>query len=311
MTSKFITADDVATMLDLSVEIVSAAIGERGNLPDLAFRELTPEEHAATETEVEAVLADPKLNKAGAEALARWERGWGEILERIESDGVSLENLTPQYFHHKTMRFQGRYIQPVSEGFEQRLYHYIRQVVYREYLSEAGHVLEFGCGTGSNLLLLHQMFPALRLVGCDWAQPSQEILARIGEETGGDIHGNRFDMFTLQGRENIDIGDETVVMTMHAMEQLGPNFVAFLDYLLEAKPRLCLHIEPIAEFYDTSRKFDQYAYDYHYNRNYLSGFSNKLDELNRDGKITIEKEKRLGFGSQFQEAYSLIVWRVL
>lgn len=309
--SKHISVDDLAGMLELPVDAVRTATGVEAVFPDLIYRELTLEENAEAVAKVESVLADPNLNKAGAEALARWEQGWGEILARIEAKGVSLETLTPQYFHHDIMRFQGRYIRPETVDFEQRFFHYVRTVIYREYLADAESVVEFGCGTGSNLLLLHQMFPMHKIIGCDWAHPSQKILEMIAAEIGADIHGTRFDMFTLDGRKNIQIDDRTVVMTMHAMEQLGANFEAFLEYLIEARPGLCLHIEPIAEFYDVTDIFDKNAYNYHNNRKYLSGFFDKLNEHQLDGKIAIKKAKRLGFGSQFQEAYSLLVWKVV
>jgi len=43
----------------------------------------------------------------------------------------------------------------------------------------------------------------------------------------------------------------------------------------------------------------------------LSGFFNKLRDYEKVGDIEIIQSHRSGFGSTFQEAYSIIVWRPL
>ena len=118
-------------------------------------------------------------------------------------------------------------------------------------------------------------------------------------------------MFTLDGNENINITNFTAVVTLHAMEQLGDNFGPFLDMLISNRPAVCIHLEPIIEFYDTTLEFDLYAVNYHNKRNYLSGFLNKLHNYEKVGDIEIIQSHRSGFGSTFQEAYSIIVWRPL
>jgi hypothetical protein len=53
------------------------------------------------------------------------------------------------------------------------------------------------------------------------------------------------------------------------------------------------------------------AVNYHNKRNYLSGFLKKLQDYEKAGDIEIIQSHRSGFGSTFQEAYSIVVWRPL
>ena len=160
-------------------------------------------------------------------------------------------------------------------------------------------------------MMLRDMYPNVHLVGCDWAAPSQEIITKINDETNARIDPVNFNMRNLAGLAQLDFRPETAIVTLHSMEQLGAEIELFLDMLLTAKPRLCLHLEPILEFYDPTVEFDNIAIEYHNKRNYLSGFYNKLIQMKDRAEIDIIQARRLGYGSAFQEAYSLILWRPL
>ena len=172
-------------------------------------------------------------------------------------------------------------------------------------------MIEFGCGTGVNLLQIHKKFPEIQLTGCDWAEPSQELINEINLAIGSKIKALNFNMFTLEGKEKLDFTESTAVLTFHAMEQLGKNFRPFLEMLIDNRPAICVHLEPIVEFYDTNLAFDKFAIIYHNKRNYLSGFLTILNEYVKYGKIEVIQAHRCRFGSIFQEAYSLVAWRVI
>ncbi len=101
------------------------------------------------------------------------------------------------------------------------------------------------------------------------------------------------------------------VLSVHALEQLSGNWGPLLDKLLEVKPKLCLHLEPILELYDESILFDFLAAKYHRRRNYLHGWLSRLRELEAAGRVQITEERRLGFGDRYHEAYSVLAWRPL
>ena len=81
--------------------------------------------------------------------------------------------------------------------------------------------------------------------------------------------------------------------------------------MLRFRPALCVHVEPIVEWYDARTPFDEAARAFHKARGYWEGFPWRLHLLDQAGRIEILKQKRSGFGSLYLEGYSQIVWRPL
>ena len=86
-------------------------------------------------------------------------------------------------------------------------------------------------------------------------------------------------MLTLEGKENLQMCQDTAVITIHSIEQLGNSFSPILDYLLYKKPGIVFHLEPIFEFYDSGNDLDDLAIKYHKKKNYLNGYLPALEEL--------------------------------
>ncbi len=224
-------------------------------------------------------------------------------------DRSRSNSLRPQYFRGEpTCRFHGRYIRPIEPSFEYEVSLTLRRLIFEKFLGGFETVVEIGCGTGINILLLAAHFPKMRLVGCDWAAPSRDIVNAIANQSGRDIEGHLFNMLTAQGWDGATIDGKTAVLTVHAMEQLAGNWRPFADFVLSRKPALCLHIEPILELYDGS-PFDDRARRYHLKRGYLSGYLPFLQDLAQDGKIELVNVQRVPFGGVYHEAYSIVAWR--
>lgn len=306
--SSQVTIDDILGMTGIPASKIADATVIEDACRQLHYRTPTSTEVQDIRRQVVGALAHPKLARAGSDRLAQWEHGWQEILNRVRANGYQPELLTPQYFQHRVLRFRGRYIVADVVDFEFRLYEILRRVLFSNYLKGCERLVEFGCGTGINLLLLSELFPNMSLIGCDWAQPSQELIKIIGGAIGHNLTGIRFDMFAPPDNGLI-INTDTAVITMHALEQLGDKFRPFIDYIRAARPGICLHVEPVAELYDVSDPFDKVALDYHMKRNYLSGFLTNLHDLETNGEIDLIEVRRIGFGSLHHEAYSLVVWR--
>jgi hypothetical protein len=98
------------------------------------------------------------------------------------------------------------------------------------------------------------------------------------------------------------------VYTVASLEQVGLEFKKFVDYLLKNKPKLCVHVEPVAELLDNSNLLDYLSVKYFEKRNYLRGFLTYLRQLEKQGKIRILKARRTYIGSLFIEGYSVIIW---
>lgn len=275
--------------------------------PRLGYRALVEEEQQDCLAEAMRPIIADNLEPSGRERRHRWETGWSENLAEFRESGYSFDRLRPKYVRHKTLRFRGRYIRVDDPGFEEVVFTALRQFLFARYLKGVRSVVEFGCGTGTSLLTLGRMFPETEMVGCDWARASQDILADLAEQTGFRIRGENFDMFAPN--TELDFPAGAAAMTFTAMEQLGTEFEAFAEYLLEKRPSVCIHVEPTSEFYGRNDPFDALALRYHQKRNYLTGFLPWLKDRKARGEIEILESRRLGFGSFFHEGYSVLVWK--
>jgi hypothetical protein len=229
----------------------------------------------------------------------KWEAAWGDINNSLE-ESFSLEKLTPNYFKYNILRYKGNFIK-AKENFELDFYTKVRHHYFDKYLKDAENVVEFGAGTGHNLVLLSKINRYAMLTATDMAFSTRDIIKKINREHGMHISWLHFDMMKP---ECSWVMDKVSVMTMHSMEQLGLNFTKFVDFLIEKKPKICFHIEPIYELY-TDSEFDLLAKKYHLKKGYLVGLLDYLKSKNVD----IIEQKRLDFGSQYHEGYSVIVWK--
>jgi SAM-dependent methyltransferase len=253
----------------------------------------------------ESEVADLRIS--GPHRAADWERGWGENLREFEAAGHEPGALVPKYNRHRVLRLGGDYVRVANPRFEYDVYTALRHHHFPRWFGKVKRVVEFGCGTGTSLLVLAELFPDMQLCGLDWAESSQQILARLSARIGRTIEGQRFDMFAPD--EAIELGAGTGVLTSAALEQIGADHGPLLDFVMARSPDICVHFEPLLELYEGASLFDEVARRYHVRRNYLRGFVPRLQELEAQGKVEILELRRTSFGSYFHEGYSVIVWR--
>jgi hypothetical protein len=309
MDQRALTADDFAQLTGVA-GVSAKRILKRYPVADLRYRELAEDERERAEAEVEDVINNRALRTVGGDDPTVWERGWGEVAASVKDRQITIEALRPQYFRGEPVcRLNGRYVRALAPGFEYDAGLILRRIVFDAFLGEFEKVIEIGCGTGINLLLLMEQFPGISLVGCDWAQASCDILSAMARQTGQAIKGHVFNMLTGTGWDGEDIDGRSAVVTVHAMEQLGAHWQPFLQFLQRRAPALCLHIEPLLELYDAESAFDDRARRYHLKRNYLNGFHAHIGELARAGKASILASRRVRFGGFYHEAYSILAWR--
>jgi SAM-dependent methyltransferase len=277
--------------------------------PDLIYRPLSEVEAATAMAAIDDVIRGKPLRVAGADDPDVWERGWSELASQLEHQQITTQTLRPQYFHAAVpCRLFGTLVEQVTPNFEYWVGLCVRFATFAEFLRDRKHIVEFGCGTGINLLLLAELLPAARLVGCDWATPSQKILAQMARESGKAIEGHRFNMLMVEGDcGGIDI--DTAVLTVHALEQLGSNWGPILEFLGARRAGIYLHLEPLLELYDSRVPLDELARRYHLKRNYLQGFVPTIQKLAENRQAEILALRRVQFAGLYHEAYSVMVWR--
>jgi hypothetical protein len=305
---------DVAAFARLTGAPASAAramLDEIG-APPLHYRPLCASERTAVLADFETTITEKSLRVAGTDDPAVWERGWGELADQVRETKITLESLRPQYFHDDVpCRLFGDLVMPASAAFEYWVGLGVRWLAFDEFLRGWPRVVEFGCGTGINLLLLSRLLPEACLVGCDWARASQRILAVMARQRSDRIEGHRFNMLVAEGWDGAAIDADTAILTVHALEQLSTGWHPFLDYLVARRPGICLHLEPLVELYDEQRPLDALASRYHRKRRYLEGFLPAVEALAAAGRAEILARRRTSFGGLYHESYSILAWRPL
>jgi len=237
-----------------------------------------------------------------------WAQGWNENLENLLVSSNLGASLKPKYFRDSQwLRFRGELISLEDQQAELKIFDFIRRYLFLTYCSKSDMIAEFGCGSGYNLLSLAHLFPNKQIRGYDWVEPCVEIANLLGSRLGADISGYLFDMTCPDW--NVRLSESATVVTIHAMEQLGDQFQSFVEFLLREKVSRVVHLEPVSELYNPMVLLDCLALIYHRHRNYLWGYLANLQKLEASGKLSIEKIKRIHFGSRFHEAYTILVWK--
>jgi hypothetical protein len=237
---------------------------------------------------------------AGGHRQSEWEKGWKENLD--------AGTILPKYFgKYNVLRWKQTFVKPISENYEANMLHLIVDWLADKYMRSASFICEFGCGTGHNLQQVRLINNSCLLMGLDWTASSQELIEKIAEDTSDLLlYGRHFDFFNPDYDFNIE---DSIIYTVAALEQTGERYTDFLDYLLYYKPKLCIHIEPIAELLNYRNLLDYTSIKYFKKRGYLSGFLTRLRELESKGQAEILLAQRTFIGSLFIEGYSVVVWK--
>lgn len=273
----------------------------------LTYTDLSKEERDECILRITKGLVGSEFEVVGAHRQEKWEKGWGENLTAFKERKEGA--LIPYYFQKDQIaRWRQELVKPMKPGFDYGALTIILEWLYKKYMKEAGTIYEFGCGTGHHLLQLQEINPKAMLVGLDWAIASQNLLDEmIKRGVLKNASSRRFDFF--EPDYSLDLSSDSVVYTVAALEQVGERHTAFVDYLMNKKPSLCVHVEPIAELLNPEQLLDFLSIEYFRKRKYLWNFLTHLRTLEKKGKIKIHDARRtyLG-GNMYVDHYSVIVW---
>lgn len=273
------------------------------------YQALEKPERDATILRVLRRLESGEVTRVGEHRQEVWERGWEENLEAYSREGFALESLLPRFIRPEPMiRVDADFVRAENPRFEFEFHDVVRRWICRRFMQGVSAVYEFGCGSSYNLVACAEELPGVRLVGLDWAMSAVRLASLIGEKRNLPLVGKRFNLFDPDSA--LEIGPGDAALTICALEQVGPKHGAFVDYLLEKRPAVCVHMEPIVDFYEQENLVDHLAIRFHNSRGYLSGFLGHLRDLESSGRIELIEARRLRFGSLFHEGYSVVAWRV-
>ena len=231
------------------------------------------------ETDTQVIGAPDRTN--------RWFEGWKENLDDFQNSEYNLE----------------------EEHFEHAYFNVFRSWLFEKYFEPYNSIYDIGCGCSYNLIKLCEMFPEKKVYGFDFVQSSVDIVNELAKNHDLNTEGALFNIVDPDFDINLD--ENSLVFTSGVIEQIASKFDNFIDFLLQKKPKLVVHVEPTYEVYDQEILFDHLAAKFHKKRGYTIGYLPRLKELEKEGKVEILKIKRLNFGSLFMEGFTNIIWRPL
>jgi len=271
---------------------------------DFRYRRLAPAERDQVVLRILSRLDANAFARVGQQRKPIWEAAWSEQARQFAAG----RGLTPNYIDvDAVIRLDGDYAQPAQPNFEAGFSSLFRPWLFERFFSGARAIYEFGCGSGFNLVTLAGLFPDTPLCGLDWAAPAVDLVNAVADAQGLNLRGLPFDFFAPDPALQLPAG--SAVLTSCALEQVGDQHEAFTQFLLDRRPSICLHMEPLAELYDPASLPDYLALRYHRQRNYLDGFLTRLRRLEAEGRIAIIALRRVRFGNLYHEGYSYVAWK--
>lgn len=305
--AKNITLTDFERMFRFAPGTLPGFIKEELSKIDTSYHQADAAELAEYILQYLQQIDKPWLVRNKAENLAAFEKGWSENYQKMVTEGISLNALKPGYFReNKFLRYDNGLIVPANHQLEFDLFKVARYCVFDKYLRNAEAVVELGCGSCQNLLMLADFFKHIKIFGADWTQASIKTADFLAKKLNRDIVGFHLDM--LEPQKDIQLPSGAALLTIHAFEQLGRGYGPILKYIFESKPSIVVHYEPIIELFTEDNLLDFMAIRYFHKRNYLQCYLSSLHELEKRGIIEIIEEYRPFLGGVLHDS-SIIVWR--
>jgi SAM-dependent methyltransferase len=302
-----LTIDDFARAFGVGNDELSPAVCEAIERFDFRYQDLSAPDRDRVILDILKKLKSNHFAKVGEQRKDIWEKAWSEYLQNFSSKNCDFDELNPKFINtNPVVRLNQQYVRTADSKFELNFFRVFRRYLFEKYLANLDAVYEFGCGSGFNLVACAELYPEKSIYGLDWS-PSSVQIANLMATQGLNVQGRSFDFFAPDDR--LELADNSAILTMCALEQIGSKHEAFLQFILSRSPGLCIHMEPLCELYDGENLVDYLAIEYHQNRGYLDGYLTRLQELETQQKIEILQTKRLYFGSLYHEGYSFIVWK--
>lgn len=303
-----LTVGDFARLFGTSINEVESHCGNLIEDGEFRYEILTGEIRDRLILQALDKIFAPDLPKAGERRQGDWELGWRENLEAFVASDGDISELIPKYFKKNVpARLDLQYIQPLSPNFVFEYTHVYRTWIFKKFLSDMDNIYEFGCGPAYHLAYLAQLFPSKKLWGLDWASSSQEIVKVMAKRYQWDIQGRRFDFFHPDS--DLVLRENSALLTFGALEQVGGNHEAFLEFVLRNRPAICVNVECLQELYDPDDLLSFLALQYDRKRNYLSGYLSRLREFEQEKKIKILNVHYHKFGNLFDDPLSYVIWK--
>jgi ubiquinone/menaquinone biosynthesis C-methylase UbiE len=278
---------------------------------NLSYNYLNKKEYNKYFKKIITSLIEKNIKKSGKEYKKKWEKGWYENYYKFKKTN-NFSDLIPKYFFkERVSRIGNNLIKTKSKYFDYKILNLITSYIFEKYLKKEKKIIEFGCGTGHNLLNLNNYNNKAELYGLDWASSSQKILKLISTKYAN-IQGYKFDYFNPKFNNNLNLAENKwCCYTVASLEQIGNNFKKYMNFLRKYKPGLVINIEPINELMNQDLILDYLSVKYSQKRNYLDGYFSYLKVLEKKKILKFLEIKKSYFGSLYINGYSILVWKFI
>jgi len=263
--------------------------------------------------EINKKLDDDHIVKAGPKRQNDWFKGWGENYEKFCKTNNPNE-LVPKYYNKfKYLRFASELYRIDDDKAELNTVRILINYIWDIYLKNFSEIIELGAGTCHHIYEISKNTDESKnFYALDWSESTTKIADELKKRKFIEsIHSFKFDFYNPIWDKTIRFPEDSksVVYSFAALEQIGEDFHHLFEFIrTKIKPKLVIHLEPIAELLPEDDLLAYLSARYIFKRNYLKGYLTFLREQSRAGKIKIIHESRMPFGSLFIEGYSLVVW---
>jgi hypothetical protein len=300
----------LSEVLHISMDSFSRECDHILEKENFKYRHLSDSEKEQNILEITKKLFQPDLTRSGQHRKVSWNNGWDENLKLIQNDPHNLDLLKPKYYRPNNINRCGvDYIFSECNQFEYSFFKLIRSYLYHNFINTVSFskLMEFGCGPAHNIVYFANKDRSKQYVGLDWAHSSQKIIGCIRENHSYNIEGHNFDFFNFD--ENLNINEETIIVSIGALEQIQKDWENVVNYWIRSKPAMIVQLEPIVELYDDKILIDVLGKYYHQKRNYLDGYLTHLKRLYSKKVISKLEYIKVPICGRFMNGWNIISWK--
>ena len=144
-------------------------------LKDLEYENLSKQEEKKLILKIIKTIYEKRIIKSGKDYKKYWEEGWNENYKNYKKSKKNYELIPKYFFKSNIARIGNRLISTKTKLFDFKILRIITNYVYEKYLINEINIVEFGCGTGHNLIALSKINKKANILGLDWSKSSQKI----------------------------------------------------------------------------------------------------------------------------------------
>ncbi len=264
-------------------------------------------------------LSDWNLS-SGKRTKKHIQKEYGQKWEKINNLINKNKNKTLEPFLHCAFRnhFPSNLLIHINEKFfyvrtNKMLWDYIYKIIAEHidpYIPKNKTIVELGAGWGRNLFRFFSDGIADRIVGAEFTKEGVAAGRKIAEKYNVPGAFYHFD-YNNPNKKLLPELKDTVVFTHNSIEQIPCLKSAFIEFLIQAKPAVIIHFEPVYEYRTKNTLhhllWKRYTELNDYNRNLLT----LLKEMEKRKKIKIVKEEPHLLGLNAFNPGSFIIWKTL